>query len=220
MSKKRFPNKIIPPHYPSIFVRQRLYGLLEENQHQPLVWVNGSAGSGKTVLVCSWLQQQQSQFLWYRMDNGNNLTADLFYFLSLSVQRNHPKKRFKLPVFTTECANDINAFAGVFFRQLFAVLETESAIVFDNCQEIENDPDFFQVLLIAVNELPEGLQMICLSRNRPTHLLKRLSLNNELLDINTENLRFTDSESTAFINWLHPEIDTVMCSALQLKANG
>lgn len=220
MTFKRFPNKIIPPHYPLVFVRQRLFDMLTENQHQSLVWVNGSAGSGKTVLVCSWLQHQQSQFLWYRMDNGNNLTADLFYFLSLSAQRNYPKKRFKLPVFTAEGANDINAFAAVFFRQLFAVLEKEIALVIDNCQEIENDPDFFQVLQIAVNELPEGLQIICLSRNRPTHLFKRLSLSNDLLDINTESLRFTEIESTAFINWLNPDIDKDMCSALQLKAQG
>jgi ATP/maltotriose-dependent transcriptional regulator MalT len=151
MSKKRFPNKIIPPHHPMVFVRQRLFDMLTEHQQQPLVWVNGSAGSGKTVLVCSWLQQQQSQFLWYRMDNGNNLTADLFYFLSLSAQRNHPKKRFKLPVFTTDCANDINAFAAFLFRQFFACLEAESAIVFDNFMDIENYRDFNQVLQIAVN---------------------------------------------------------------------
>lgn len=118
MSKIRYPNKIIPPNYQSVFERQRLFDLLTENQHRPLVWVNGSPGSGKTVLVCSWLQQQQSRFLWYRMDSGNNVSADLFYFLALSVQRNYPGKRFKLPVFTAECANDIKAFATVFFSSI------------------------------------------------------------------------------------------------------
>ncbi|OQK16165.1 hypothetical protein AU255_13755 [Methyloprofundus sedimenti] len=220
MPKVRFPGKIIPPLYPSVFKRQRLFDLLTENTHQPLVWVNGPAGSGKTVLVGSWLQQQKARFLWYRMDNGNNASADLFYFLSLSAQRNYPEKRFKLPEFTAEYANDIKAFAGVFFRQLFSVLDKETALVFDNCQEIENEPDFFQVLQIALHELPEGLQIICLSRNRPKSLFSRLSLNKDLLDVGSDSLRFTESESTAFINWLNPGIDVQIASLLQLKAAG
>lgn len=107
-----------------------------------------------------------------------------------------------------------------FFRQLFALLDKETAIVFDNSQEIENDPDFFQVLHISLQELPEGLQIICLSRNRPAALFKRLSLTDDLLDISNEFLRFTDNESSTFINWLNPEIDAQTSSILQLKAEG
>ncbi|MGR8999348.1 MAG: hypothetical protein ACU88J_09905 [Gammaproteobacteria bacterium] len=220
MSKLRYPNKIIPPYYQSVFVRQRLFDLLTENKYRPLVWVNGSAGSGKTILVSSWLQNQQARFLWYRMDSGNNQSADLFYFLSLSAQRNYPEKNFKLPVFTAEYANDISAFAGVFFRQLFALLDKETAIVFDNSQEIENDPDFFQVLQIALQELPEGLRIICISRNRPAALFSRLFLSNDLQDLGAETLRFTDTESAAFINWLNPGIDAKIASILESKAAG
>ncbi|TXK98109.1 hypothetical protein BMR08_02620 [Methylococcaceae bacterium CS2] len=220
MAKTRFPSKIIPPKFQSVFERQRLFDLLTENLHRPLVWINGSPGAGKTLLVCSWLEKQQARFLWYRMDSGNNISADLFYFLSLSAQRNYPRKRFKLPVFTAECANDIKAFASVFFRQLFALLEKESALVFDDCQEIENDPDFFQVLQVALHELPEGLQIICVSRNKPAALFKRLSLTEDVLDINNKSLRFTEMESAAFINWLNPDIDAQVSTALYLKAEG
>ena len=72
----------------------------------------------------------------------------------------------------------------------------------------------------AVQELPEGLQIICLSRNRPAALFKRLSLTHGLLDIDTESLRFTDTESSDFVNWLKPGIDATVCSNLQLKAAG
>lgn len=220
MAKTRFPSKIIPPKFQSVFERQRLFDLLTENLHRPLVWINGSPGAGKTLLVCNWLEQQQARFLWYRMDSGNNVSADLFYFLSLSAQRNYSRKRFKLPVFTAECENDIKAFASVFFRQLFALLGKETTIVFDNCQEIENDPDFFLVLQIALHELPEGLQIICVSRNRPAALFKRLSLTEDLLDIDNKSLRFTEMESSAFINWLNPGIDAQVSTALYLKAEG
>ncbi len=114
MPTKRFPAKIIAPVYPSVFQRQRLLDRLTDNQHRPLVWVHGSPGAGKTTLISSWLKQQQTRFLWYRMDSGHNASADLFYFLTLAAQRNYPKKQFKLPVFTAEYAGDIKAFA-VFF---------------------------------------------------------------------------------------------------------
>ena len=220
MSKTRFPSKIIPPVYQSVFTRKRLFDIFAENQQRPLVWVHGAPGAGKTTLVSSWLKQQQSRFLWYRMDTGKNVSADLFYFLALSVQRNYPRKQVNLPVFTAEYADDIKAFAVVFFRQLFVVLEKESAIVFDNCQEIENDPNFFHVLQIALNDLPEGMQIICISRNRPANFFSRLSLIGDLLDINPALLSFTETESVAFIAWLNPEIDAQTSASLQVKAKG
>ncbi len=220
MSKQRFPSKIISPVNQSVFKRQRLLDILVENKHKPLVWVHGSPGAGKTTLISSWLKQQKSQFLWYRMDTGNNTSADLFYYLTLSAQRNYPRKRFKLPVFTAEYTDDIKAFAVVFFRQLFAVLEKETVIVFDNCQEIENDPDFFDILQIALNDIPERLQFICISRNRLANFFSRLSLTGDLLDINPDLLRFTEVESVAFISWLNPDIDKQTSAVLQEKAKG
>ena len=220
MAKIRYPSKIIPPVYHSVFERQRLFDILTENKHQPLVWVHGSPGAGKTTLVSSWLKQRQVRFLWYRMDSGINVSADLFYFLALSAQRNYPQKQVKLPAFTAEYADDIKAFAVVFFRRLFAVLDKEVAIVFDNCQEIENDPDFFHVLQIALNDIPEGLQIICISRNHPADFFSRLSLVGDLLEINPALLRFTEAESTAFISWLNPDIDAQTSAVLQEKAEG
>ena len=220
MTKIRFPSKIIPPVHPFVFDRQRLLDILDENQHRPLVWVHGSPGAGKTTLISSWLKQQGARFLWYRMDKGINLCADLFYFLTLSVKRNYPRTKLTLPVFTAEYADNIQTFAVVYFRQLFAVLKKEVAIVFDNCQEIENDPDFFHVLQIALNEKPEGLQIVCMSRNRPSYLFHRLSLAGDLLDVNPTLLQFTESESTAFIAWLNPDIDIQTSTALQVRAKG
>jgi len=220
MATIRFPRKIIPPVYPSVFERPRLLDLLSENQYSPLTWVYGSPGAGKTTLVSSWLQQQKARFLWYRMDNEVNVSADLFYFLALSAQRNYPRKRFKLPVFSAEYADDIQSFAIIFFRQLFAVLTQESAIVIDNCQEIEKDVDFISILQIALNNMPEGLQIICISRNRPADLFSRLSLSGDLLNISPALLRFTNAESADFISWLNPDITVQTSATLQLKAQG
>jgi len=220
MAKIRYPSKIIPPVYQTVFDRTRLLDILTEYKHRPLVWVHGSPGAGKTTLISSWLQQQKAPFLWYRMDKGINVCADLFYFLSLSAERNYPHKQFKLPVFTAEYADDIKVFAVVFFRQLFAALKNEAAIVLDNCQEIESDPEFFQVLQIALDNIPEGLQIVCLSRNQPAPFLSRLSLAGDMLQLNPALLRFTDAESSEFLAWLNPDVDKKTSTLLQSKAKG
>src|SRR5690606_5814160 len=101
----------------------------------------------------------------------------------------YPRQKIKLPVFTAEYANDVENFACVFFRELFASLTRESAIVLDNCQELEKDATFFRLLQIAINQLPDGMQLICISRNRLNAALKRLQLNNELLAIGDAELQ-------------------------------
>lgn len=154
MTQNRYPSKIIPPDYERIFERERLFTLVERKKTAELIWVNGAPGAGKTVFVASLLKKRGEAFLWYRIDTSGNNFADIFYFLSMAAQRNYPEKKFKLPVFTAEYADDIENFAPIFFRELYAVLIQETAIVLDNCQELETDPKFFRMLQIAIDQLP------------------------------------------------------------------
>ena len=73
---------------------------------------------------------------------------------------------------------------------------------------------------IALNDIPEGLQIVCISRNRPASLFSRLSLAGDLLEINPALLRFTEAESTRFLAWLNPDINAQTSFALQEKAKG
>lgn len=220
MTQNRYPRKIIPPDYERIFERERLFTLVERKKTAELIWVNGAPGAGKTVFVASLLKKRGEAFLWYRIDTSGNNFADIFYFLSMAAQRNYPEKKFKLPVFTAEYADDIENFAPIFFRELYAVLIQETAIVLDNCQELESDPKFFRLLQIAIDQLPHDLQMICISRNRPGNELGRLSVANRLLEIGDNELQFTTQESDAFIRWLDPTLHDDQIRYIQTEAHG
>lgn len=220
MAMKRYPTKIIPPHYGHIFEREHLFELVKQRQATPIIWVNGPPGSGKTVFVASLLAKQQASFLWYRMDDSENNIEDIFYFLTLAASKNYPRKKLKLPVFTAEYADNIENFARVFFRQLFASLTSESAIVLDNCQEAEQNSVFYRLLLIAANELPHDMQIVCISRNHPGALLKRLYLNKELLEIGSDELLFKQQESRAFLKWLNPQFSDHDIHHIQSKTQG
>ena len=90
----------------------------------------------------------------------------------------------------------------------------------DNCQELEKDATFFRLLQIAINQLPDGMQLICISRNRLNAALKRLQLNNELLAIGDAELQFIDQESQAFLKWLNPQLEDHQIHHIQSRTQG
>lgn len=208
------------PHYAHVFERDHLLELAKRKKMAKMIWVNGAPGAGKTIFVASLLKSQHASFLWYRIDNCENDLADIFYFLALAVRKNHPRKKLKLPVFTIEYADDIASFAHVFFRELFASLTKESAIVLDNCQELEKNAVFFRLLQIAIDHLPAGMQLICISRNRLSAIFKRLHSNDELLEIGNAELNFNDEEGHAFLKWLDPQLNDHQIQLIQLKTQG
>ncbi|MCB1985920.1 MAG: hypothetical protein H6936_02325 [Burkholderiales bacterium] len=220
MLNKRYPTKIVPPSCEYVFERERLFKLIEEKQTYRVIWVNGPPGAGKTIFIASLLKRQQAKFLWYRIDSSGNKWEDIFYFLTLAANKNYPWKKLKLPTFTTEYSGDIKNFARIFFRQLFASLVRESAIVLDNCQEMEKDADFSRLLQVAVDELPHGIQLICISRNRPNAVLRRLRINNELLEIGSTELKFNNLESRTFINKLAPQLTKQQIQQILSRTQG
>ena len=218
--RKRYPNKIMPPHFEKVFERQRLFELFEHKTKVPVTWVSGPPGAGKTVFILSLLEKRKSTFIWYRIDNNENNLEDIFYFLAIAASKNYPWMKLKLPVFTSEYANNVEGFARVFFRQLCVVLTKESAIVLDNCQEIEKNSVFSRIVQIAANEFPRHLQLICISRNQPGATLKRLYVNNELVEIDNTALKFDHQESLAFLKWLNPQLEHHHVRLIQTKTKG
>ena len=60
------------------------------------------AGSGKTALTASYLDNGKFPCLWYRMDEGDGDIATFFYYLGLAAKKASPRKRKPLPLLTPE----------------------------------------------------------------------------------------------------------------------
>ncbi|MCU0580757.1 MAG: hypothetical protein MUF69_14650, partial [Desulfobacterota bacterium] len=55
------------PVLPKALPRERLFRQLDRFQDGPAIWVSGPAGSGKTTLVSSYLQDRRIPNLWYQV---------------------------------------------------------------------------------------------------------------------------------------------------------
>ena len=103
-------SKVTRPILPEVFPRKRLFSLLDHVRKQPVIWVSGPPGCGKTTLVASYLDARKLSCLWYQIDEGDSDPATFFYYMGQAAKRASPRKRKPLPLFTPEYLQGIPTF--------------------------------------------------------------------------------------------------------------
>lgn len=195
--KKRSPTsvKITRPSSKGAYNRIRLFNLLEHARKQPIIWISGPPGCGKTILVASYLEVKESPCLWYQIDEGDADPATFFYYMGLAAKKAAPRKRKSLPLLTPEYLPGLPTFTLRYFENLFNRLKIPSFIVFDNYQEVPVESPFHEVIRQGLTNIPEGINVILISRGEPAPVFIRLQANNLMEVIDWQSLRLTLDES-------------------------
>jgi DNA-binding SARP family transcriptional activator len=191
--------KISRPNARGIIPRKRLYRLLDGKAKQPILWVTGPAGSGKTSLVAGYLDARKLPCLWYQADDRDSDIAAFFYYLGLAVKKAAPRYRKPLPLLTPEYLGGIPTFTQRFFENLYKRLRPPFAVVFDNYQDVPEESLFHGVMQNALSLVPEGIQVIILSRNEPPAAFSRLRAQDAVRIVGWDELRFTLDETKQFV---------------------
>ena len=216
-SRIELPVKITRPRMTSILARERLFNLLDDCRNQPVTWITGPAGSGKTTLVSSYIEQRKLPYLWYRVDEGDADPATFFYYIGLAAGNVASKKRKKanFTVFTPEYALGLPVFTRRFFENLFQQTNKPIILIFDNFQQVSADSSLPIVIHHASSVVPNGIGLFILSRTRPPPLMARMVANNKIRMIRWDDLRLTHAETGQLIEKYFsqkltgPEIDQI-----------
>ncbi len=188
--------KLTGPRVHNAVARERLFRLLDNARCAPLVWVAGPPGAGKTTLIASYLEASDTPVWWYQVDEGDRDPASLFYYLIELAKQHNPKKKLRLPLFTSVYAADLAGFTRRFFQDFFARLANSSVLVMDNCQDAAGE--YFEFILReASRHVPQGIGLIAISRHEPPSVFSRLVAHGELQLLSWEQLRLTERESSA-----------------------
>ena len=187
--------KITRPVLPGTYPRTRLYRLLDKSRKQPITWVSGPPGCGKTTTVSGYVGARGLRGLWYEVDEGDGDPATFFHYLGLAGQKASPRKRAPLPHLTPEYLPSLNAFTHRFFEALLGRLDDGSVLVFDNCQNAPSRSPFFGLLREGLSRLPPGVTAILISRNDSPAEFSRKRVNRELRIIGWKDLRLTAEET-------------------------
>jgi ATP/maltotriose-dependent transcriptional regulator MalT len=172
--------------------RPRLFRLLDRGKRLPVTWVSGPPGSGKTLLVASYLASRKVRTVWYRLDESDVDLATLFQYLAWAV----PKRGEALPMFTSEYQREFLIFSRNYFRKLFARLKAPFTLVFDDYQHAPADGPIHAVLGVAAAELPAGGRIFIVSRDDAPASFARLRAHQDLCQLGWSDLQFTVIEAT------------------------
>ncbi|NOZ37307.1 MAG: hypothetical protein GXP11_04420 [Gammaproteobacteria bacterium] len=110
-----------------------------------------------------------------------------------------PRKK-PLPVLTPEYLPNLVVFARRYFRSLFSRLKPPHLLVFDNYQDVGEKSVVHEVMRHALAEIPEGINVVIISRHDVPVELARLRANSDLSVIDDPRLRLTVDESRGIIN--------------------
>ena len=191
--------KISPPRLPEILPRPRLFELLDRATTRPVIWITAPAGAGKTTLVAGWFAARRLPCLWYQVDREDADPATFFYYLGLAARKATPARRKPLPLLAPEYRGDIPLFSRRFFESLFSRLVPPAVVVFDNFQEAPAGSGFHAALPAGLETIPEGVNLVVVSREPPPAAYARLLANQRIALLDWHDLRFTPDETAALI---------------------
>jgi LuxR family transcriptional regulator, maltose regulon positive regulatory protein len=188
--------KLTPPQVGHLVPRDRLFGRLDALRRHPLVWLAAPPGAGKTSLVASWLQARHRPTLWLQLDGADADPASFFHHLGLALP-GLCGNTAALPPFTPDEADRVAMFARRWFRQAFAALPADAALVFDNLQDADGDGSLSTLVAVLVHELPSGVQVLAISRHPPPAALARAQASQLLTLLGAAELQCRDDEALA-----------------------
>lgn len=195
--------KFSPPRLPEIVLtRSRLQQRLQGAETRCLTLVCAAAGSGKTTLLSQWYQEQKQKnqsIAWLSLESNDNslglfsryiLTALLPFYPRLNSGFEHyleagSSEDFLL--FITELINQLHHCPYPLY------------LVLDDYQNIDN-PAIHQGVAYLLHHAPASLHLVISSRSRPPIALGRLQIQEQLIEIDDNELRFTSNEAASYFS--------------------
>lgn len=213
--------KFSRPRLYNVQKRDRLYRLLDDHRAHPIVWIAGPPGSGKTTLVASYIEARKLPGIWFQADPGDGDPGTFFHYLRVAaadLAGRRPRAVAALPMFSPEYANQLPAFTRRFLREFFALFPPGSVLVVDNFHEPKGDTAWRFAFAEGLREIPEGMNIIILSREPPVAEMARLVGEQRITRIGWETLRFTAEESAAMTATAH--LDPALAQAIHRATDG
>ncbi len=185
----------IPPTRPKQIERNRLFDRLQMGVKRGLTLVVAPAGFGKTTLAAAWAHLSKMPVAWLTLQSTDHSRERLLSYLIQSIQTISPQLGQ-----STQAILQSGSFEDTLFSLAndLAAVERNFALVLDDYHSIES-PEVNQVIQFLLDNRPPSFHLVIISRVTPNLNLIRLRAQDQVQEIQTSDLRFTDSEVFTFL---------------------
>ncbi|NEQ47337.1 MAG: helix-turn-helix transcriptional regulator [Leptolyngbya sp. SIOISBB] len=197
----------IPPLRPNAVLRPRLIERLNAGLHRKMTLISTSAGFGKTTLLSEWVSICEQPVAWLSLDKEHNDPTCFLVYLVSALQTLTLSKvgegtqlgEVVLQALKPPQSPPLNSLLTTLINEVTAVFEN-SILVLDDYHLIESEA-VDQVLEFLVQYLPPtSMHLVIATREDPPLPLARLRARGQLTEVRAPDLRFTQVETTEFLN--------------------
>ncbi|WP_139540217.1 LuxR C-terminal-related transcriptional regulator [Klebsiella spallanzanii] len=195
--------RFTPPRTPeTLLSRERLLQRLDAAVSRRLTLVCAPAGFGKTTLLAQWYRHRLRQgdaLAWLSLDEDDG--APLL-FMRYFQEALRPLWQGWSPSFLHLLQGELPADITLFFAELVNQLDQcphPLYLILDDYQCI-SDPAVHQGVSWLLNHAPPALHLIIGSRSQPPLALSRLQMQDQLLEVYDQELRFNPGEASAYFS--------------------
>jgi LuxR family maltose regulon positive regulatory protein len=187
-----------PPIRAEYVPRAELVERLRDSRERALTVVAAPPGFGKTTLLAAWLAEAD-RVGWLSLDEDDNDPGRFFIYVVAALRTVEPELGAQaLAAQRTPGAGLVDVVLPILLNELSAQ-ERELTLVFDDYHLITND-EIHEALAYFVERVPSSFRLVLATREDPSLPLGRLRARGQLAELRADELRFSDEETSAFLN--------------------
>ncbi|MGH8974049.1 MAG: LuxR C-terminal-related transcriptional regulator, partial [Acidimicrobiia bacterium] len=196
--------KLHAPVRRELVARGALLQLLGAGPPRRLTLIRAPAGWGKSTLVADWHASagETRPFAWLALDHGDNDPVRFWTYVIEALRTLHPEIGMSSLVFLqAPGVSLVDRVLPILINELATLLGPAVLVVED--YHLISNAEIHESVAFFVEHSPPGLELVLSARSQPLLPLGRLRAHGELLEIGTDELRFSPAEAAALLNDLH-----------------
>ena len=190
---------MLPRLHPLLVRRAALFARLNAGRTKKVTLVSAPTGFGKTTLVSAWLAECGTPVAWVTLDENDNDPVRFWTYTLLALRDMNAAlgKTALSALAASSPPASFQAVLTVLINDLIR-LTTPHILVLEDYHTITSN-EIHAALTFLLQHIPENLHLILISRTEPDLPLGTLRARDELVEIGPAELRFSQTETDAFL---------------------